>query len=115
MEQDKSPNKPLWQAEASSPDLCEQLRQGLSEILDPELGLSIIQLGLIRDVTIEPERAVIKMILTTPFCPYGPAMLERARTQAESILKIPVAIDFGLEPWDMSMMEDGLAQDWGLF
>ncbi|HOV06403.1 MAG TPA: metal-sulfur cluster assembly factor [Anaerolineaceae bacterium] len=108
-------NRPTWQAEESHPDLCERLRNTLSEVLDPELGLNVNQLGLIRDVTITDENAVIKMILTTPFCPYGPAMLESVREKAEKALEREVSIDFSLEPWDFSMMEEGLSSNWGFF
>lgn len=108
-------NRPTWDAEASFPELCEQLRKGFSTILDPELGLNIYQLGLIRNVIIDDKSAIIRMILTTPFCPYGPSMLESARQKAEDILSREVSIDFGLDPWDFSMMEEGLGGDWGLF
>lgn len=108
-------NRPAWDAEASHPDLCDNLRKGFSEILDPELGLNIVQLGLIRNVTIEDNSAVVKMILTTPFCPYGPSMLESTRQKAEEVLQREVSIDFSLENWDFSMMEEGLGGDWGLF
>ncbi len=107
-------NSPVWKAEKDFPDLCNALRAGLREVTDPELGWDIIQLGLIRDVIIEEDQASIKMILTTPYCPYGPAMLEKTRVKAEELLKRPTHIDFGLEPWDFSMMEDGVTPDWGM-
>lgn len=105
----------VWQAEKDFTDICNTLRAGLREVSDPELGLDIIQLGLVRDVRIEDDQIFIKMILTTPYCPYGPAMLEKTRVKAEEILKKPVHIDFGLDSWDFSMMEDGVAPDWGMF
>ncbi len=108
-------NRPAWGAEADHPEQCEQLRAKLSEISDPEIGLNIIQLGLIRDVRIDPDQTVVKMILTTPFCPYGPAMLEETRKKAEEALHQPAVIDLGLEAWDFSMMEEGLGGDWGLY
>jgi metal-sulfur cluster biosynthetic enzyme len=108
-------NRPVWEAESIYPQLCDQLRKGFSEISDPELGLNIIQLGLIRNVKIDEDGAVVKMILTTPFCPYGPAMLESARQKAERVLERPVGIDFGMDAWDFSMIEEGLGSDWGLF
>jgi metal-sulfur cluster biosynthetic enzyme len=108
-------NRPVWEAETSHPELCDQLRKGLSEITDPELSLNIIQLGLIRNVKINEDGAIVKMILTTPFCPYGPAMLESTRQKAEQILERPVGLDFGMDAWDFSMMEEGLGSDWGLF
>ena len=57
----------------------------------------------------------INMILTTPFCPYGPAMIEAIRQKAESVLNRPINIDLGMEMWDFSMMEEGLGADWGLY
>lgn len=108
-------NRPVWEAESTYPELCDQLRKGFSEITDPELGLNIIQLGLIRNVKITDESAIVKMILTTPFCPYGPSMLESARQKAEDVLAREVAIDFGMDAWDFSMMEEVLGTDWGLF
>jgi metal-sulfur cluster biosynthetic enzyme len=115
MEEENSSTPPIWQAENNYPDQCSQLREGFKEVTDPELGLNIIQLGLIRDVIITAEKVHIVMILTTPFCPYGPAMLERSREKAETVLNKTATIEFALDPWDFSMMEDGLAQDWGLW
>ncbi len=108
-------NRPVWEAEQEHPELCQQLRDGLAEIVDPEIGLNIIQLGLIRDVHIEPDNAIVKMILTTPFCPYGPAMIEVTRQKAEAVLNRPTNIDLSMEQWDFSMMEEGLGADWGIY
>ena len=55
------------------------------------------------------------MILTTPFCPYGPALIEMARQKAESAVERPAFIDFSMEVWDFSMMEEGLGADWGIY
>ena len=108
-------NQVTWKAESDFPELSEALREGMREIMDPEIGLNIIQLGLIRDVTIEPDSATINMILTTPFCPYGPALIETTRQKAEQILGRPSYISLGMEMWDFSMMEDGLGGDWGIY
>lgn len=108
-------NRPVWDAEAEYPELCDQLRKALSEVIDPELGLNVVQLGLIRNVKIDAERAIVKMILTTPFCPYGPSMLESTREKSEKALEREVSMDFGLEPWDFSMMEEGLDLNWGMY
>jgi len=108
-------NRPAWDSETTFPELSTQLKAELASIVDPEINLNIIQLGLVRNVTIEPDHAIVKMILTTPFCPYGPSMLETTRAKAEEVLGRPTAIDFGLEPWDFSMMEEGLGGDWGIY
>lgn len=108
-------NIPIWDIEDSDPDKVPALEDGLSEIVDPELGLNIIQLGLIRNIELKEEQAVVTMILTTPFCPYGPSMMETTRKRVEKILETPTKINYGRETWDPTMMEEGLADDWGLF
>jgi metal-sulfur cluster biosynthetic enzyme len=57
----------------------------------------------------------VVMILTTPFCPYGPALLEQAREMAEATLQVPTTVEMGREMWDPGMMEEGAGGDWGLF
>ena len=94
--------------------MSKSVTDAFREVVDPEIGLNIIQLGLIRDVTIADDSALVKMILTTPFCPYGPAMLETTRQKAEAALNMPTHIDLGMDVWDFSMMEEGLG-DWGLY
>lgn len=115
MDQTPGTNRPTWVIESTHPELSETLKTALNEVMDPEIGLSIIQLGLVRDVRIEDDSAVVRMILTTPFCPYGPAMLEATRQKAEAALEMPTNIDLGMEMWDFSMMEEGLGGDWGLY
>jgi len=95
MNDEKPVNIPIWGVENTHPDLVAALEEGLSEIVDPELGLT--------------------MILTTPYCPYGPSIMESTRKKAESILNMPTKINYGRETWDPTMMEEGLADDWGLF
>jgi metal-sulfur cluster biosynthetic enzyme len=111
----KLPNIPTWDIEKTHPELVSALEDGLSEITDPDLGLSILQLGLVRNVKMKDDHALVTMILTTPYCPYGPSMMESTRKKAELVLDIPTKINYGQEAWDPSMMEDGLADDWGLF
>jgi metal-sulfur cluster biosynthetic enzyme len=92
-----------------------EVREALRGVVDPELGLNIIELGLIREVEIKEDSAHVVMILTTPFCPYGPALLEQAREVAEATLQVPTTVEMGREMWDPGMMEEGAGGDWGLF
>jgi metal-sulfur cluster biosynthetic enzyme len=91
------------------------VRDSLRQVIDPEIGLNIIELGLIRDVAAEEDKGNVTMIMTTPFCPYGPALLEMARIKAEEALERPTTIEMGLEMWDLSYMEEGVGADWGLY
>jgi metal-sulfur cluster biosynthetic enzyme len=111
---DSTPNV-IWDADTTHPELMEGLRQQLQEVTDPEIGLSIIDLGLVRNVVITDDEAQMTMILTTPFCPYGPALLEMTRKKAEDALKRKVTLEMGIEMWDFSMMADNVGGDWGLF
>jgi metal-sulfur cluster biosynthetic enzyme len=108
-------NQAIWEAESTHPELASKLHEELNEVLDPEIGLSVVQLGLIRNVRIADDHAILKMILTTPFCPYGPALIEMVRQKAEEALGRETAIDLGMDMWDFSMMEEGVDLDWGLY
>ncbi len=112
---DENEPKTIWMADSTHPAISAELREKLREITDPELGLNIIQLGLVRDVVIEDESVTVKMILTTPYCPYGPALLEMSRKKVEEIVGKPTTIEYGMEVWDFSMMEDGAAEELGFF
>jgi len=104
-----------WTIQDTHPDIVERVRASLCEVVDPEIGLNIIQLGLVRDIIIDGNVARLNMILTTPFCPYGPAMVDMTRQKAQEGLKMPVTVEMGVEVWDFSMMEDPSALDWGLY
>jgi metal-sulfur cluster biosynthetic enzyme len=93
----------------------EGLREALRVVVDPEIGMNVVELGLIREIEIHEDRAHITMIMTTPFCPYAPQLLEQTRRTAQEYLQTPTTIEMGLEMWDPSMMEEGAADDWGLF
>jgi metal-sulfur cluster biosynthetic enzyme len=109
------PPSVIWQSDCTHPQLSAALRDKLREVVDPEIGLNIIELGLVRDVVIEDDQATVNMILTTPYCPYGPAMLETTRQKAEKAVERPTTIDLGMQMWDPSMMEEGAGAEWGLF
>src|SRR5690606_36022178 len=112
---DVAQNNPVWQAEAQNKAKADEVREALREIVDPEIGLNIIELGLVRDLELQPDKAQVKMILTTPFCPYGPAILEETRKKVADVVGMPAVIEMGTELWEPSMMEEGAGADWGLF
>jgi len=105
---------PKWDIESTNPELINALLQGLSVITDPELGYSIIELGLVRNIALDSNTAKVTMILTTPFCPYGPAMMEATRVRIADILKVKTEIEYGDEAWNPNMMDEELREDnWG--
>ncbi len=107
--------RPKWQIEITKPELIKPIDEAFREVIDPEIGLNIQELGLIRDVQLQEDSAHVIMIMTTPFCPYAPALLESARAKAESVINLPTTIEMGMEMWDPTYMEEGVGADWGLF
>jgi metal-sulfur cluster biosynthetic enzyme len=105
-----------WEIHDTHPEMVEPLRAKMAEIVDPEIALNVIQLGLIRKVSItDKKEANLYVLLTTPFCPYGPAMLETIKEKATEALNMPVNLELGMEMWDFSFMEDPGALDWGMY
>lgn len=116
MSDQPAPTNPIhWEIHDTHPDLVQPVRDRLAEVVDPEIGLNVVQLGLIRRIGIENGMGKVYMLLTTPFCPYGPAMIEVTKQKIHEALNMPVNIELGFEPWDFSMMEDPGALDWGMY
>jgi metal-sulfur cluster biosynthetic enzyme len=57
----------------------EEVYEALEEVIDPELGLDFVSLGLVYDVEIEDSEIYITFTLTTPACPIGPQVSEQMR------------------------------------
>jgi metal-sulfur cluster biosynthetic enzyme len=112
---EKGNSRLFWQLDYSDPGLADKLRESLREVFDPELGLNVIQLGLIRDVFLNNNELKIKMILTTLYCPYAPVMLELTQKKVQTALNIPASVELDMQVWDFTMMEEGSVPDWGLY
>lgn len=61
------------------------IREALREVSDPELGVNIVDLGLIYDIEVEDGQARVTMTLTSPGCPAGQEILSGAQQQAASV------------------------------
>lgn len=79
----------------------EIVRKALRQVKDPELGLNIIDIGLIYDVTVIGDGDVnVKMTLTSPGCPSGAEMMEDARQVVEQLEGVRSAnIELVWEPY----------------
>ena len=77
----------------------EQIIEALQTVHDPELKLDIWTLKLIYDIQVKPDNTIyIKMTLTTPTCPYGPAILEATKQACITAGAKDVEIDVVFEP-----------------
>ena len=57
----------------------ESVREALRMVVDPELHLDIVTLGLLKSVDLTTTPVDVKMLLTTPFCPYGPWLVQQVK------------------------------------
>jgi len=94
---------------SSSPGPSQQelaVRSALETVMDPEIGLSVIDLGLIRDVTIGADKTVVRMLLTTPFCPYAPQMIADVKSATQSVVPQECDVEVLPDAWSPEMMPD---------
>ena len=64
-----------------------RLEEALKTVVDPEVGLNIVDLGLIYGLDVDDEGDVqLELILTSPGCPVGPMILEEVQSTLESVL-----------------------------
>jgi metal-sulfur cluster biosynthetic enzyme len=72
----------------------------LRGVVDPEIGMNVVELALIRQILLGPDSTEIKMILTTPFCPYAGSMIAQVKEQAETVVEHDVKVTLLAERWD---------------
>jgi metal-sulfur cluster biosynthetic enzyme len=72
----------------------------LRSVVDPEIGMNVVELALIKQIVLGSDSTEIKMILTTPFCPYAGSMIQQVKEQAESVVDHDVKVTLLAERWD---------------
>jgi 3-phenylpropionate/trans-cinnamate dioxygenase ferredoxin subunit len=82
------------------------VRSALETVMDPEIGLSVVDLGLIRDVAIGPDKTIVRMLLTTPFCPYAPQMIADVKSATPSVRPQECEVEVLPDAWSPEMMPD---------
>lgn len=96
----------------------EQVMECLREINDPELGINLVDLGLIRNVAIEDKKIVVTYTLTTPACPMNEYIdAEVVETLKEQLPGVEAVIPkLSWEPlWDPSQMTEDAKLELGFF
>ena len=95
-----------------------QVQQALASVFDPEIPVSIIDLGLIYDVAVSDDNAVqIVMTLTAPGCGMGPVLIEDVKRR---VGRVPFVTEVEVElvfdpPWSRDMMSEEAQLELGLF
>jgi metal-sulfur cluster biosynthetic enzyme len=104
-------------APAEGNGLREQVIEGLKEVHDPELGINIVDLGLVYDVSIEGDAVHVTYTLTTMGCPIGPLIEEQIKKMIEPIEGVDrVEAEMVLSPpWTPEKMSEEAKAALGMF
>ena len=89
---------PTVDAQARATELA--ILDALRSVVDPEIGMNVVELALIRQIILGPDQTEIKMILTTPFCPYAGAMIQQVKEATEEVVDHDVKVTLLAERWD---------------
>ncbi len=95
---DQAVAAPVFDAERRATELA--ILDALRAVVDPEIGMNVVELALIKQIILGDDQTEIKMILTTPFCPYAGAMIQQVKEQAESVVDHDVKVTLLAERWD---------------
>src|SRR5207247_9235444 len=84
----------------------EEIKTALEQVVDPEINLSIIELGLVREIDQSVEPNVVRMLLTTPFCPYAPQIVAQVKEAVTTVTGKPAGVEVLPEPWSREVVAD---------
>ena len=104
------------QSQSTAPADPDFLRQALTQVIDPEVGMNIVDLGLVYDIRIAAERIEVGITMTTPACPMSSMIAEQAREVILAALPAETEVMVNLvwdPPWDASMMSDHAREHFG--
>ena len=94
----------------------ERVREALCSVDDPEVGMNIVDLGLVYRIDIAPELVRVELTMTTPACPMGDLITENADRAVRAALPEGVAVEVVLvwePPWTPEMMSESARQTFG--
>ena len=86
----------------------EQVTDALRDVIDPELGLDFVELGLIYDVEVEAGTVRVTYTLTSPGCPIGPQVSEQIEefvSELDGVREVVPTMTFS-PPWTPELMSE---------
>ena len=86
----------------------DDVQEALENVIDPELGLDFVELGLVYDIAVEGERVDITFSLTSPGCPIGPQVAEQMEEfvgDLEGVAEVHPKLVF-TPPWTPDLMSE---------
>ncbi len=95
----------------------EAIVDALKTVMDPELNVNIVDLGLIYTIQARETEVDVEMTLTTPACPAGPEILRNAVTAIEAIEGVAKAnVKLVMSPpWSPDRMTEAARDELGMF
>lgn len=87
----------------------EQIKQTLRQVIDPEVGINIVDLGLIYGIEITDDSIHLEMTMTTRACPMGEMIREQAEAALRTAFPGAKSVDIKMvwsPPWNPDMMSE---------
>lgn len=94
-----------------------ELIDALKQVIDPELMINIVDLGLIYDISQEEGTVNVNMTLTSPACPAGPQIVQQSKMaleQLEDVEKAEIKLVMS-PPWSPERMTEDARDQLGIF
>lgn len=94
-----------------------QLIDALKQVIDPELMVNIVDLGLVYDISQQDGTVHVDMTLTSPACPAGPQIMQQSKMVLEQLDDVQEAnIKLVMSPpWSPERMTDDARDQLGIF
>ncbi len=110
------PDSDATSGDDETADAVEMI-ESLREVIDPELLINIVDLGLIYDIRPEHDKVTVDMTLTSPACPAGPQLVQQAKLALEKLDGVETAeINLVMTPpWTPERMTDDARDKLGIF
>ena len=91
------------------------VRQALRAVMDPELGINVVDLGLVQAIDVEPSGVHTEMTMTSPACPLEEYLKQLIAEAVDPLLGAGGVVDVEIvdAPWSADMMSDEARQQLG--
>ncbi|MFZ5915346.1 MAG: metal-sulfur cluster assembly factor [Chloroflexota bacterium] len=95
----------------------EQIQQALKKVYDPEIGINIVDLGLVYGIDVVDDQVFVNMTLTSPGCPVGPQIVRSVQREAAALEGVgQVDVQLVWSPlWSPEMMSEQAKDELGYY
>jgi metal-sulfur cluster biosynthetic enzyme len=94
----------------------DAVRQALRDVIDPEIGMNIVELGLVYEADVVDGHVAVELTMTTPACPLGESIVEESKAAIQrhvpGVRSVRITLVWD-PPWQPSMMSDAARKQLG--